>query len=357
MNALTIDVLIIGAGQAGLALAKELSATELNYLLVDGNSRTGDSWRQRYDALTLFTPRAFSALPGLPLSGDQDGYATRDEFADYLETYAQHFQFPIRLGVKVNRLEKTTEGFLIKLENGDRVSSQSVIIATGPFQVPKVPKLAKQLPADLPQFTAATYKNPSQLPAGTILVVGDGATGRDIASELSATHLVLLATGRARRLLPERILSRSIWWWLDKLGILRVSTNSLLGKYLRKVDPFPARGRDSNSLRQKGVRIQKYVTAIDGQNVQFANGDTAVIDAVIWATGYHDDTGWVALPEVIDNAGNFIHKAGVSPLPNLYFIGRSWQRTRASALITGVADDALVIKDMLLQSLSASATD
>lgn len=345
-----LDVLIIGAGQAGLALAYELRSTRLDYLLVEEHQRIGNSWRSRYDSLTLFTPRAYSALPGFALSGDQEGYATRDEFADYLEAYAKHFQFPIRLGTKVEKLQKTKDKFHAEVESGDPLSSRIVVIATGPFQLPRLPALADQISQDVPQFTAANYKNPSQLPAGTILIVGDGATGRDIANELSSTHRVVLATGRPRRLLPEKLLGRSTWWWLDKLGILRLPSDTLIGGYLRKADPFPARGRDFDSLRRKGVLIRKYVTDLKGQRVQFADSEGDTFDSVIWATGYRDDTDWVLIPEATNADGSFAHREGISPIPNLYFIGRPWQRSRASALIPGVGVDAQSLKQKIVQA-------
>ncbi len=351
MNRYETDILIIGAGQAGLALAYHLKSTSLRYLLVERHSRIGDSWRNRYDSLTLFTPRSFSALPGRKFEGDPQGYATRDEFADYLEIYARHFEFPIHLNQGVCRLERVDGGFQTTTEVGDSFLSQIVVLATGPFQKPKIPAMATQFDPEVRQFTPETYRNATQIPQGKVLIVGDGATGRDIAAELAQTHTVLLATGRSRRLLPEKIFGKSIWWWLDKLGIMGVSSKTALGQYIRKVDPFPARGKRLTALRRKGVQIMKSLVKVDGRTVHFADGETGQIDTVIWAIGYQDNSDWVAISEVKDEAGNFIHDSGISPVKDLYFIGRSWQRTRGSALIAGVGDDGLYLTKHISQEI------
>ena len=354
MSEYETDILIIGAGQAGLVLAYHLRESGLRYQLIERSANIGTSWRNRYDGLTLFTPRLFSALPGMVLQGDPQGYATRDEFADYLETYAKHFNFPVHLNQEISLLERVANGFQMTTQTGDRFLSRIVVLATGPFQKPKVPAIAKNFAPQVKQFTPETFKNGSQISAGTVLVVGDGATGRDIAKELTLTHTVLLATGRSRRLLPEKLLGKSIWWWLNKLGIMQVSAKSALGQYMRRVDPFPARGNRLGDLQRKGVQVKKTLAKVDGKTVHFSSGDTAQVDTVIWATGYQDKSDWVAIPEVKDNAGNFVHDAGISPVKNLYFIGRSWQRTRGSALITGVGNDALYLKEHILQNWEVS---
>lgn len=344
-----IDVLIVGAGQAGLALAYALRSTSLNVVLTERNSRIGDSWRKRYDSLALFTPRFFSALPGLDLRGDPQGYATRDEFADYLETYARHFALPVRLNTDIVRVDRTNDGFESTTATGEVLQSRTIVLATGPFQKPKVPALAAHFDNSVAQFTPETYKNPAQINYGTVLIVGDGATGRDLAGELSATHTVLLATGRPRRLLPEKVLGKSIWWWLVKLGVTRVSAKTALGQRLRQTDPFPARGRRFSQLQRRGVQIVKKLTSAQGNTATFADGVQRQIGTVIWATGYQDDSTWVAIPEVKDSDGNFIHDEGISPVDGLYFIGRSWQHSRDSALVAGVGKDAEFIADVLLR--------
>ncbi len=347
----SIDVLVIGAGQAGLAMGYHLRKTSFRFLLVDGGVRVGDSWRRRYDSLTLFTPRAMSALPGLSLQGDPQGYASRDEFADYLETYADHFGFPLEMNMGIKRLERVNSHFRATSFNGQEVEAEVVILANGGFQTPIVPPVSQNLSSRVRQFSAESYKNPSQIPAGNVVVVGDGATGRDIASELAASITVYLATGKPRRLVPERILGISTWWWLEKLGILSAPSESFVGKKLREADAFPNRERSLDDLRRKGIQILPKLTHADGDTVTFANGANVSVNSVVWAVGYRDDSDWVNIPEVKDAQGNFVHEHGVSPVRNLFFIGHPWQTSRASAIIHGVGRDAEEITNVITRSM------
>ena len=205
---MTVDVLVIGGGQAGLATAYWLERSGLSIRVIDAGERIGDRWRKRYSSLALFTPREFSSLPGLELSGDPGGYASAAEFGDYLERYAEKFGLPVTSGVRVVKLTKRSDRFLADLSNGESVQARKVVIATGGFQTPVVPAMASGLSAEVRQFTAESYYEPSDVVAGRpVLVVGDGASGRDIAADLVATHRVVLACGRPRRLLPERFLA------------------------------------------------------------------------------------------------------------------------------------------------------
>jgi putative flavoprotein involved in K+ transport len=352
----TLDILIIGAGQAGLTLGYHLKNTPFRFQLVNCHKRIGDSWRRRYDSLVLFTPRAYSALPGLAVSGDPEGYPTKDEIADYLETYAIHFELPVMGDTHIRWLERTDEGFRATTGTGEIIDSRAVVLATGAYQLPALPAIAQQLSADVLQLTPESYTSPAQIPAGQVLVVGDGASGRQIARELAATHRVLLATGRPRRVSPERILGKSIFWWMDKLGIMRASRETPIGKFLMKADPFPGKGLELKQLRQLGVGVVGRLTHVEGKNVTFASGETSAVETVIWAVGYKENTDWIAIPEAEDAQGNPLHQRGVSPVPNLYMIGRSWQWTRGSALLTGVGDDALYLKEHMLQHLEQDNT-
>jgi putative flavoprotein involved in K+ transport len=335
-----LDVLVIGAGQAGLAMGYHLKQTPYRFQIIDRNGRLGDSWRNRYDSLVLFTPRAYSALPRLPVPGDPKGYPTKDEIADYLEQYADHFELPIKLETGVGSLSRRDEGFRVTTDGGEIIDTRAVVLASGGFQRPAVPAISYQLPPDVLQLTPENYRNPSQIPPGRVVIVGDGATGRQLAVELTATHEVMLATGRPRRASPERLLGRSIFWWMDKLGVLRASRDSRIGRYLMSADPFPGKALGLRRLRRRGIQVMGRLSQANGKRVSFASGESIEIDAVIWATGYQDDSTWVHIPEVKDAKGRFIHQRGVSSVPGLYFIGRSWQWTRGSALLHGVGDDA-----------------
>lgn len=348
MNEPELDVLVIGAGQAGLAMGYHLRESGLRFQLVDGQARVGDSWRKRYDSLKLFTPRTYSALPGMALQGDPDGYAGKDEFADYLEKYANHFNLPFSMGVHIQKLQKQNGHFQAITSSGQEMKARMVVLASGAFQEPNIPSIAKQFSSVVTQYAADNYRNPSQISTGTtVLVVGDGATGRDIAWELAESHRVFLATGRSRRLLPDRIFGRNAWWWFDRLGLLRVSDANPLGRFMRRSDPFPGRNKSFKQLSLKGVNVMPRLVSVEANNVSFANQVSAKVEAVVWATGYRDQSGWVDIPEVKDARGQFIQQKGISPVKGLYFIGRPWQRNRGSALILGVGSDAEVLANQI----------
>jgi putative flavoprotein involved in K+ transport len=346
-NATKLDVLVIGGGQAGLAMGYHLKDTPFRYRIAERHARVGDSWRKRYASLVLFTPRSYSALPGLAVPGDPEGYPTKDEMADYLEAYAKRFELPMALESAIRRLERLDGGFRATTEAGEPIDSRAVVLATGAFQRPAIPPISKGLSDEVTQLAPEDYRTPGQLAAGRVLVVGDGATGRQIALELTENHEVLLAAGRPRRVSPDRILGRSVFWWMDKLGVLRASRESRIGNYLMEADPFPGKRLELDELRQRGVGVVGRVTQAEGKKVSFADGKAAEVDAVVWATGYRDDVDWVAIPEAKDAQGNFLHYRGVSPLPYLCFVGRSWQWTRGSALFAGVGEDAAYLTDHL----------
>lgn len=339
-----LDVLIIGAAQAGLAMGHALQSSNLRFELVESHQRIGDGWRNRYDSLLLFTPRSLSSLPGLTLDDDPDGYADKDEFANYLERYACRFQLPVQLNTSIQTLSKADGGFRAVTTTGEIIETRAVILATGGFQTPSVPAFANQFSSDVIQLTAKTYKNPSQIPIGkTVLVVGDGASGRDFANELAANHTIYIATGKKRKLLPEKILGKPSLYWLNKFGALQASPITPIGWYLKKTDGFPDRDQRFDKLQSKGIYILPKLEKAEGRRAHFADQSSAEVDAVIWAIGYRDDSEWISIPEIKDKQGNFIHKEGISPVPGMFFIGRPWQRSRGSAFIGGVGVDAKFI--------------
>ncbi|MEO8287093.1 MAG: NAD(P)/FAD-dependent oxidoreductase [Chloroflexota bacterium] len=349
-----LDVLIIGAGQAGLALGYHLQKTRLRFQLVERNEHIGDTWRRRrYDSLVLFTPRAYSSLPGLPFVGDPDGYPSKDEFAEYLETYARHLNLPAITGTGIQSLERLGDGYCATTDDGAVIEARSVVLATGAFQSPVIPPIGNQLSAEVLQITAGEYRNARQIPAeAVVLVVGDGAAGRDIALELADGHKVLLAAGHTRKLFPQRVLGKSIWWWLDIFGIMRLSAETALGRRMRKAEPFTDKGNTLKDLKDQGVQVLPKLVAAQGQSVTFADGTLAKVTAIVWATGYRDSSAWVAIPEVKDAQGNFVQEQGIAPIPNFYFIGRPWQRSRGSALIMGVGEDAAWITAHIVADLA-----
>lgn len=340
-----IHTLIIGAGQAGLAMGYYLKNKTDNFLLIDEQKRLGDSWRNRYDSLVLFTPRVYSSLPGLPLPGDPNGYPTKDEIADYLEHYAHHFNLPVALNTRAEKLKKTDQGFVVKTNQGDYLA-QNVIVATGPFQKPFTPKFSKQLSDDVFQIHSAHYKNPTQLKEGSVLIVGAGNSGVQIATELAQDREVFLSVGKPMKMFPHKILNKSIFWWFDALGISKITINSKLGQYMKENDPII--GRESKPFIKKGkIRLYPRTKGVEGNQVFFEDGSYCEVNNVIWATGYHPDYSWIHVDGILDQKGNPIHKRGETPVSGLYFLGLSWLYTRGSALLLGVGKDAEYLTNIM----------
>lgn len=346
-----MEVAVIGAGQTGLAIGRFLAQQGRRFVILERAGDIAPAWRERWDSLTLFTPRRYSGLPGLPFPGDPDGYPARDEVVAYLERYAETFDLPIELNSEVRKLKLEDDGrFRLVLDDRTMVADQ-VVVATGPFQAPQVPTLAERLSEDVFQTHATGYRNPGGVPAGTILVVGGGNTGFQIAKELSAGHKVVLSIGSRQTPLPQRLLGRDLFWWLTKLRILDRNVESRLGRRLRTRDTLIGSG-PRELERRYGVELRPRAVDADGRTVRFEDGSELQVDSVIWATGYRPDYSWLEV-SVLDDDGHVQHRRGVTDLPGLCFLGLSWQHTRGSALIGWVRDDAEFIAERIGANASA----
>ena len=342
-----LDVAVIGAGQAGMAMGYFLRGQGRRFVIFERADSIGSAWRERWESLTLFTPRRYSALPGLPFPGEPDGYPARDEVIAYLDRYAETFELPIELNSEVRKVERGDDGRFRLEVDGQTRSADQVVVATGPFQLPYVPKLAEKLAADVFQTHAVGYRRPDDVPEGGVLVVGGGNTGFQIAKELSATHKVALSVGSRQKPLPQRVLGRDLFWWLTKTRILDKTVESRLGRKLRERDTLI--GSSPRELRKRyGVELKPRVVDADGRTVSFDDGSEVEVDAVIWATGYRPDHSWIELP-VFDDGGRLRHRRGVTDVPGLYFLGLTWQHTRGSALIGWVKDDAEYIAERIAE--------
>lgn len=340
------DLLVIGAGQAGLAAGYYAEKKQLRYLIVDGVNRIGDSWRNRYDSLTLFTPRAYNNLPGLPLAGNKDDYPTKDELAQYLEEYAAHFKLNIQLNTRVVKLAKQDTVFIAKTDTSS-LTAKAVIIATGPFQAPYTPEWRKKIEGAL-QLHSSEYRNSDQIAGEKVLIVGGGNSGVQIAEEINQRHKVTLAVNSSLRFLPTRIAGRSTFWWLDKLGILHSPKESLRAKLLKNHNE-PIVGTSIKPLINSGEVLMKPAAVSAKENmVTFADGSFGTFDTIIWCTGYRPDYGFIALPDALNTDGAPFHSAGISTtIDNLGFLGLKWLRSRGSSLVGGVGKDAEAIMNDL----------
>ena len=302
-----VDVAVIGAGQAGLAMGYFLRGQGRRFVILERADSIGSAWRERWESLTLFTPRRFSALPGDPFPGEPDGYPTRDEVTAYLERYADTFELPIELNREVRNVERGENGRFRLEADGRTTIADQVVVATGPFQMPYVPTLAEKL-ADVFQTHAVGYRRPDEVPAGTVLVVGGGNTGFQIAKELSAEHNVVLSVGSRQKPLPQRVLGRDIFWWLTKMRILDKTVDSRLGRKLRTRDTLI--GSSPRELQKRyGVALKPRVVDAERRTVRFDGGGDLDVDAVIWATGYRSDYSWIKLPG-FDQDGRPRHRRG-----------------------------------------------
>jgi putative flavoprotein involved in K+ transport len=346
-----LDVAVVGGGQAGLAMGYYLRERGLRFVIFERGDSIAPAWRERWDSLTLFTPRRYSALPGLPFAGDPDGYPTRDEVIAYLECYAETFELPIELNREVHGLSQEGRRFVLEVE-GRRATADQVVVATGPFQTPFVPKLAQDVDLGLWQAHSTGYRKPADVPEGTVLVVGGGNTGFQVAKELSATHKVVLSVGSKQKPLPQRIAGRDLFWWLTKTRLLSKTVESRLGSKLQYRDTLI--GSSPRELtRRYGVEMKARATGATGRRVHFEDGSELEVDAVIWATGYRPDLSWIDLP-ILGSNGRLRHRRGVTDVPGLYFLGLTWQWTRGSALIGWVKDDAAFLSERLAAPNEAS---
>src|SRR2546421_5214151 len=307
-----VEVVVIGAGQAGLAIGYFLARAGRRFLIVDGADSIAAAWRSRWDSLVLFTPRRYDSLPGLAFPGDPDGYPTRDEVIAYLEQYAAAFELPVKLTSAVRSLDADGGRFLVVLEDR-QIEADQVVVATGPFQLPRVPAFAADLTPDVAQMHSTGYRRPSDLPEGTVLVVGGGNTGFQIAKELSATHSGHLAIGSRQTPLPQRLLGRDLFWWLTKTGLIRKTVDSRIGRRAQHRDTLI--GSSSRELKRRyGVELKPRLVGMHERTARFADGTEAEVEGVIWATGYRADYSWIDFP-VFDADGGVRHKRGATDLP------------------------------------------
>jgi putative flavoprotein involved in K+ transport len=339
-----LEVIVVGGGQAGLAVGYFLAQQGRTFAILEAAEELAAAWRARWDSLKLFTPARYSGVPGLPFPGDRDAYPGRDDVVAYLSEYARHFALPVVLGSRVRAIRRAEGRYHLEV-NGRTYRADQVVIATGPFQVPFVPTIAGDLGHDVFQIHSTRYRAPEDLPDGPVLVVGGGNTGFQIAEELSSAREVHLSIGSRQTPLPQRILGRDLFWYLDKIGAMRKSTDTRIGRRLAGRDTLI--GSNPRTLRNRhGVRMHPRAVEASGRTIPFSDGSRLDVSAVIWATGFRNDHSWIDAP-IFDDRHRVVHRRGVTDSPGLYFLGLTWQYTRGSALIGWVADDAAYIADQI----------
>jgi putative flavoprotein involved in K+ transport len=339
------DVVVIGGGQAGLAVGYFLAQQGLRFTILEAASEPAAAWRQRWDSLRLFTPVRRNSLPARPFPGDPDSYPTRDEVVAYLEDYARHFQLPVELNSRVLAV-RGVDGCL-EVELADRrYTADQVVVATGPWQVPFTPPIASGLAGDVMQLHSTAYRRPEQLPDGRVVVVGGGNTGYQIAEELVRTREVHLAIGGRQAPLPQRLLGRDLFDYLERLGLMAKTVDSRLAQRFKDNETLV--GMSPRRARKQGIRLRPRVVGAEATALSFADGTQQEVSAVIWATGFRLDHSLVQLP-VFDADGRVAHRRGVTDVSGLYFLGLAWLYTRGSALLGWVKDDAAYIAERIAE--------
>jgi putative flavoprotein involved in K+ transport len=356
-----VDTLVVGGGQAGLAIGYHLSRAGIPFQIIDANQRTGDSWRMRWDSLRLFTPNRFNSLPGLSIPGDDWGFPTKDEIADYLESYARHFELPIRHGMKVSRLIRQGDRFEATA-GGVTIEADNVIVAMASYQVPKAPSFANEIHPKIVQLHIATYKNPGQLRGGDVLVVGLGNSGAEVSKELASGRRVFLSgkPSGVQPFRPERLSGRIL---MPIVG--PVILNRLLSRSTPMGRKFLARMRDKGAplLRVKpkdlvaaGVQIVGRTTGTSDGYPQLEDGTVLDVANIIWCTGFGPGFDWIDLP-VFDESGFVIHDRGVvESVPGLYFVAAKFLRSVLSDTLLAVGTDAEYVVQHLANRQRASRT-
>jgi len=338
------EVVVVGGGQAGLAIGYFLKQQGRDFTILEAAGSPAAAWRGRWDSLRLFTPGRRDGLPGRPFPGDPDGYPGRDDVVAYLTDYARDFDLPVELNSRVRGVRAADGGYLVELD--DRaIGAEQVVIATGPWQIPIVPAIAERLEPSVMQFHSTAYRNPQQIPDGPVLVVGGGNTGYQIAEELVRTHDVHLSVGTRQTPLPQRILGRDLFTYLEALGLIRAPVCSRVGSRLQKKGETLV-GSSPRAARRRGIRLHGRTVDVSGRVVCFGDGTKIDPAAVIWATGFRLDHSFVDAP-VFDSAGRLVHEHGVTSAQGLYFLGLLWQHTRGSALLGWVKDDAEFIAQQI----------
>jgi putative flavoprotein involved in K+ transport len=339
-----VETIVIGGGQAGLAVGHALAKRERPFLILDAHERIGDAWRNRWDSLRLFSPARYSGLPGLPIDAPGWSYPTKDELADYLERYAAQFELPVRSGVRVDELTKLDGRYVISAANR-RFEAVNVVVATGAHHVPSIPTFAPELDPRVVQLHSSWYRNPAQLQEGDVLVVGVGNSGAEIGLELSRTHRVLVAGQKSNEVpvrhgtLPGRLGFRGFKFVAH--NVLRVDRG--IG---RKVAPkliaagAPLIRTKLKDLDEAGVERVPRVVGVRGGRPLLADDRVVDVANVVWCTGFRTDFGWIRLPVFGADGQPMHHRGVVESEPGLYFVGLVFLYSFSSDVFPGIGRDA-----------------
>lgn len=341
-----VDTVIIGAGQCGLAVGYYLKKESASFVILDDNERVGDGWRRRYDSLRLYTPACYDGLPGMDFPASDDEFPSGREMGDFLETYAERFNLPVRHGERVESVTRDDDDQFTVRTSKRTYDCSNVVVASGSQQQPHVPDFAGQLDTDIRQFHSDDYRNPSQLQEGSVLVVGASHSGADIAMESAMDHTTVLA-GPIRGELPLELEGNAtrrvrplLWFMANHVLTLRTPIGRKMQGEVRS-HGGPLLRYKTNHLEKAGVRhVENRVAGVeDGKPVL---DDGTVLDPanVVWCTGFRREVSWLHVPYETEEGWPKQSRGVVEEVPGLFFLGLLFQYAFSSMLIGGAGRDA-----------------
>jgi putative flavoprotein involved in K+ transport len=341
------ETVIVGGGQAGLSTAYHLKKLGRECLVLDANERVGDSWRQRWPSLRLYSPAVADGLPGMRFPAKRYAFPSGLEMADYLEVYAERFELPVLTGTWVDSLSRNGKGYVVRA-GGQAIEADNVVVAAGCFTDPYVPELARELDPGITQLHSRDYRSPEQLADGPVLVVGASHSGADIAFEVAGAGHATILSGRDTGQLPFRVDSRIArigWPFLRFAWLHLITMRTPLGRkaraHVRCEGGLLLRVR-SGDLAQAGVeRVRARTVGVVEGRPQLADGRILDVANVVWCTGFKNRYEWIDVPIPMGEDGFPEQERGVVPgLPGLYFTGLLFQYAFSSMLILGAGRDA-----------------
>ncbi|MCE1004059.1 monooxygenase [Pseudomonas sp. 1239] len=347
----TVDVVVIGGGQAGLALGWHLQQHGLGFVILDEQARPGGNWRNYYDSLQLFSPAEYSALPGMVFPGDPKGYPLRDEVVQYLETYAADHKLPFQGGIRVRKVVQKDKAFKVRCDNGASFTARAVVVASGGFSRPYMPDIPGLESFSGTCLHSSMYRTPEAFAGQRVVVVGAANSAVQIAYELAGVAQVVLATREKIRFFPQRILGLDFHAWLKLTGLEQ--TRWLSDQSTPVLDTGKYRQALGTGRLQRKAMFQQVLP--DG--VVWPDGTTHEVDALIFATGFRPNLEFLAQLPVADQQGRVLQRNGVADqVPGLYFVGLPKQRNFASATLRGVGADAGYLMPQLLRHLGRAGS-
>jgi len=337
------ETIVIGGGQAGLAVGYHLARNGRPFVILDANPRLGDSWRVRWDSLRVFTPAKYNGLPGMRFPAPSLSFPTKDEVADYMTAYAARFELPVRNGIRVDGVCREGNGFEVRSSAGAFLAD-NVVIASGACHTPRIPDFASQLDPEIVQLHSSAYKSPSQLRPGRVLIVGAGNSGAEISYDIRHAHHVLLS-GTPSGQLPVRhgaAAAALVLPLIRFLGTHVLTVDTPVGRnVLPKMKGAPLIRVKLKDLEHAGIERVARVTGVKDGTPLLADGRTLDVANVIWCTGFRSDLEWVRLPEVFGPDGKPDQYRGVAASePGLYFVGLEHLYAAVSDVLPGVGRDA-----------------